>query len=106
MSFFRKLGWLARRRARENDLTAELEFHLQEEAEEQLAAGMSEQDALRAAQRHLGNLPLVREDTRTAWSWTLLEQRRRHGVMSQLLGRPYRPMRTPVKLDLKDADGL
>jgi hypothetical protein len=32
--FFRKLGWLTRRRTREDQLTAELQFHLEEEAEE------------------------------------------------------------------------
>src|SRR5439155_4788287 len=74
ISFFRKLGWLTRRRSKENQLTAELQFHLQEETEERQAAGMSAQDARWAARRELGNLRVVREDTRAMWSWTLLEQ--------------------------------
>jgi len=74
ISFFRKLGWLTRRRSKEDQLTAELQFHLEEEAEERQAAGMSAEDARWAARRELGNLGLVREDTRAMWSWTLLEQ--------------------------------
>ena len=38
-AFFRKLAWLAGRRRKEDHLTAELQFHL-EEAEEHQAAGM------------------------------------------------------------------
>lgn len=41
-AFFRKLGWLARRRRREDDLAAELRFHLEEEAEERREAGLPE----------------------------------------------------------------
>ena len=73
-SFFRKLGWLTRRRSREDQLTAELQFHLEEEAEERQSAGMPAQDARWAARRELGNLGAVREDTRAMWSRTLLEQ--------------------------------
>src|SRR5437879_2477692 len=74
ISFFRKLGWLTRRCSKEDQLTAELQFHLEEETEERQAAGMSAQDARWAARRELGNLGVVREDTRAMWSWTLLEQ--------------------------------
>jgi macrolide transport system ATP-binding/permease protein len=74
ISFFRKLGWLVGRRSREEQLAAEIQFHLEEETEERRAAGMSAQEARGAARRQLGNLGLVQEDTRAAWSWTLLEQ--------------------------------
>jgi macrolide transport system ATP-binding/permease protein len=74
IAFFRKLVWLTRRRSKEDQLTAELQFHLEEEVEERKAAGMPAQDARLAARRELGNLGLVREDTRAMWSWTLLEQ--------------------------------
>jgi predicted permease len=74
IAFFRKLGWLVRRRSKEEDLAAELQFHLEEEADEQRAAGMSAQEAHGAARRELGNLGLVEEDTRATWSWTPLEQ--------------------------------
>ena len=73
-SFFRKLSWLGRRRQKEAELREELEFHLQEEAEERRADGLTEEEAGHAARRDLGNYMLVQEDTRAAWGWTLLEQ--------------------------------
>ena len=74
IAFFRKLGWLVQRRSKEEGLAAELQFHLEEEAEEQRAAGISAQEARGIARRELGNLGLIQEDTRATWSWTLLEQ--------------------------------
>jgi len=73
-SFFRKLIWLAKRRRKEEDLRDELQFHLDEEAEQGQAEGLAEQQARWAARRELGNLVLVREDTRAMWGWTILEQ--------------------------------
>lgn len=70
----RKLNWLAHRRQKEVELQEELQFHLDEEAEERLAKGLSADEARRAARKDLGNLGIVREDTRAAWSWVLLEQ--------------------------------
>ncbi|HEY2017771.1 MAG TPA: ABC transporter permease [Bryobacteraceae bacterium] len=72
--FFRKLGWLARRHNKEDQLAAELRFHLEQEAEERREAGMAAEEARWAAQRELGNLSLVREETRAMWSWAPLEQ--------------------------------
>ncbi|HKW57819.1 MAG TPA: ABC transporter permease [Candidatus Acidoferrum sp.] len=72
--FFRKLSWLGRRGQKEAQLTEELEFHLQEEAEERRAEGLAEGEARYAARRDLGNYTLVREETRAAWGWTLVEQ--------------------------------
>jgi predicted permease len=74
ISFFRKLGWLTRRRSKEDQLTAELRFHLEQEAENRQEAGLPEEEARWAAQRELGNFSAVREETRATWSWTLLEQ--------------------------------
>jgi macrolide transport system ATP-binding/permease protein len=45
ISFLRKLGWLTRRRSREEQLSAELQFHLEQEAEERQADGMGVEDA-------------------------------------------------------------
>ena len=73
-SFFRKLTWLAGRHQKESDLQDELRFHLEEEADEQIASGRSTPEARLAARRDLGNLALVQEDTRAAWSWTFVEQ--------------------------------
>jgi hypothetical protein len=72
--FLRKLGWLVRRRSKEDQLASELRFHLEEEAEDRRQAGVPEDEARRAARRELGNLGRVREETRVAWSWTPLEQ--------------------------------
>ena len=49
-----RLRWLARRRRHEDEIRAELAFHLDEEEEELRAAGMTEAQARRAARRDLG----------------------------------------------------
>jgi len=73
-SFIRKLAWLARRRDKEAELQEELQFHLDEEAEERGAGGLDAEQARLAARRDLGNLTRVQEDARAAWSWDLVEQ--------------------------------
>jgi len=73
-SFFRKLMWLPRRRVKEAELQEELQFHLEEEAGELAARGLSDEGARRAARRELGNLALLQEETRAAWTWTWWEQ--------------------------------
>ncbi len=71
---FRKLTWWLQRRRKEDELREELEFHLAEEAGERQADGLPEDQARWAARRDLGNVTLLREDTRPLWSWILLEQ--------------------------------
>src|ERR1035441_3434764 len=71
---FRKLGWLAQRSRKEAELRDELQFHLQEEAEQAEAAGLMTEQAKSAARRELGNVTLLMEDTRAAWGWTHLER--------------------------------
>jgi macrolide transport system ATP-binding/permease protein len=73
-TLFRKLRWLTERSGKEADLREELQFHLEEEAEERQAEGLTEDEARWAARRELGNLTLVQENTRTAWGWMALEQ--------------------------------
>src|SRR5207249_2964282 len=73
-SFFRKLRWLTERRRKEAELQEELRFHLEEEAGEHQEQGLAAEAARRAARRELGNLALVQEDTRAAWTWTFAEQ--------------------------------
>src|SRR5262245_40913996 len=72
--FLRKLMWLGRRNQKEAELQEELQFHLDEEAAERTADGMPVDEARAAARRDLGSLAIVREDTRAASTWTLLEQ--------------------------------
>jgi len=73
-SLFRRLTWWVQRRRKEDELREELEFHLASEAEEGQADGLTEDQAKWAARRDLGNLTLLREDTRTLWTWRLFEQ--------------------------------
>src|SRR5262249_35707570 len=72
--FLRKVGWLLRRSEKEAELREELRVHLELDAGEREEDGMSGDEAGRAARRALGNLALVREDTRAAWGWRRLEQ--------------------------------
>ena len=72
-TFFRKLRWLTQRDRKEAELREELQFHLEEEAEERQALGLAEDQARSAARRDLGNLVLVQEDARATWGWTMLE---------------------------------
>ena len=73
-SFFRKLNWLRRRPGKEEELREELRFHLEEEAEERQAQGLTNEEARLSARRELGNVTLVEENTRAAWGWIMLEQ--------------------------------
>jgi len=83
ISFFRKLRWLMQRCDKEAELQEELQFHLQEEADQRQEEGLTEEEARWAAHRELGNVALVEEDTRATWGWTRLEQLARdagHGL--------------------------
>lgn len=62
------------RRSREGALLdEELEFHLERQIAENVAAGMSAGEARRAALRTFGNPALLREQTRATWDWNTLE---------------------------------
>jgi predicted permease len=79
MAVWRRLeSWLSwfpwyRRKAREADLERELRDHLQLEADEQRAAGLSPEEAVYAAHRALGNTLKIEEDVRAAWGFHWLE---------------------------------
>ena len=64
-----RLRSLFRRRRQESELDEEIRFHLAEEMEERIAAGMSPEEARAAARRDFGNVPLIRELTRETWGW-------------------------------------
>src|SRR5262245_16824577 len=74
MSPLHRFAWWRRRHMKEEDLREELEFHLAEEAAERQDEGMSFDEARRRAHLDLGNAQLIREDTRTLWTWTTVEQ--------------------------------
>ena len=100
-SFFRKFTWWLQRRRKEDELREELQFHLAEEAGERQADGLSEDQARWAARRDLGNVTLLQEDTRTLWSWILLEQLAqdvRYGLRTMFKNRAvHRPGRTVAR---------
>jgi predicted permease len=82
-ALFRKFTGWAQRRRKEEELREELQFHLEEETQERQADGLAEDQARRAAHRDLGNVTLVREDTRTLWIpvwWDHLLQDTRYGL--------------------------
>ena len=54
-SFFRKLRWLTRKSDKEAELREELQFHLEQEAEQRQDDGLTEGEARWAARRELGN---------------------------------------------------
>jgi predicted permease len=58
---------------RDEDLERELRSDLELEEAEQRADGLSPEEARYAALRAFGNPPLIREQTRAAWSWNRLE---------------------------------
>ena len=69
------LSWFPwhRRRQRDADLARELRAHLELEAEEQQATGLSPHEAARAAHLALGNSVIIEEDVRAAWGFQWLE---------------------------------
>src|SRR6188768_1511324 len=69
-----RLKSLWRRDAREAELDAELQFHLEAEAEEQIEAGLPPDRARQAALRALGNVTLAKEDARAVWTWGAIER--------------------------------
>ncbi|HEX3941994.1 MAG TPA: ABC transporter permease [Acidobacteriaceae bacterium] len=77
MRWIDKLGMRYRmlfHRGRESRrLDAELEFHLEQQIAENVAASMSAKEARHAAMRALGNPTLLRDQARENWSWTWLE---------------------------------
>src|SRR5262249_51617238 len=55
------------------ELREELQFHLDEEAEERRNDGLREDEACWAARREMGNVASVQESTRASWRWMRLE---------------------------------
>ncbi|MGB7190342.1 MAG: permease prefix domain 1-containing protein, partial [Acidobacteriaceae bacterium] len=64
---------LFRRNREARRLSAELEFHIEQQAAENIAAGMSPDKARHAALRAFGNPTLLREQARETWSWNFME---------------------------------
>src|SRR5215467_6234305 len=52
----------------------EIAFHLEQQIAENVAAGMSQERARRAAFLTFGNPDLVKEETQSTWGWLRVEQ--------------------------------
>jgi predicted permease len=72
--FWLKLQSLFRRERSAERLDDEIQFHLDQQIAENIAAGMSPQEARHAAMRTFGNRTLLKEETRDTWGWIWLEQ--------------------------------
>jgi predicted permease len=68
-----RLLFYARRDQFDRELEEEMRFHLEMKAEENLAAGISPEEARYAARRQFGNQTLLREVSRDMWSFRFLE---------------------------------
>ena len=73
-AFVRKLQWLLHRPNKHAELRDELQFHLEEEAEQRQIDGLAPEEARLAARRNFGNVTLIAEDTRAAWIPVWLDQ--------------------------------
>src|SRR5580704_8480987 len=69
-----QLQTLFRRGRAAQQLDGELQFHLEQQIAENVAAGMSEKEARFAAVRMFGNSTALKEETRDTWGWVTLEQ--------------------------------
>src|SRR6266446_2572958 len=70
------MSWLKQlfsRRRLYNDLSEEIQEHLEEKIEELVAAGMSRKEATYAARREFGNVTLLEQDSRQVWRWAFIE---------------------------------
>ena len=65
---------LFHRNAETERLNDELQFHLQQQIAENIAHGMTEDEARSAALRTFGNPTLLRDQARSQWSWNGLEK--------------------------------
>ncbi len=70
------MNWLKQlfsRRRLYNDLSDEMQQHLEEKIEELVAGGVSRREASAAARRAFGNVTLMEQDSRDVWCWPSLE---------------------------------
>ncbi len=63
-----------KRRRHLKDLDQDIRDHIQEETQDNIARGMTPDEARQAALRKFGNILRVQEDTREVWSFVFLEQ--------------------------------
>src|SRR4051812_44249316 len=73
MRIWRRLRALVQRRARERDMDEELRFHLEMQTAENVAAGMSPEEARQAALRAFGGVEQIKEDCRDVRGTRVIE---------------------------------
>ena len=71
--FWRRLLFFRRREQLEEELGEEMRFHLEMKIQDNIDAGMSAEEARRAARVQFGNGTLAKEDSREQWGILLLE---------------------------------
>ena len=84
---WRRLLFYMRRDRFDRELEEEMRFHLEMKAEENLAAGVSPEEARYVARRQFGNQTLLQEVSRDMWSFRFLEtlaQDLRYGLRMSL----------------------
>ena len=72
--FWLKLQSLFRRDRNRQRFDDEIQFHLDQQIAENLAAGISPKEAHYAAMRAFGNPTLLKEEARDTWGWIWLDQ--------------------------------
>src|SRR4026207_640781 len=68
-----RLHSLLKRSRIEQELQKEIRFHLDQQIEENIAAGMSKEEARYAALRTIGNIGSIQEECRASWGTQWLE---------------------------------
>jgi predicted permease len=72
--FSLRLQTLFHRRRIAHELDDEIQFHLEQQVAENIAAGMSPEESRYAAMRAFGNPTVLKEETRDTWGWIAVEQ--------------------------------
>src|ERR1035438_19809 len=67
MKLFHRLRALFRKDGLDQELSEEMTFHLEKQIEQNIAAGISAEEARYAAMRRFGGMEPVKEDCRDAW---------------------------------------
>src|ERR1035438_5567524 len=67
MKFFHRLRTQFRKKKLDQELSEEVAFHIEQETQENIAAGMSAEEARYAALRKFGGIDQVKEECRDAW---------------------------------------
>jgi len=92
LQLWRKLLFYLRRDRFDRELEEEMRFHLDMKAEENLAVGISPEEARYAARRQFGNQTLLREVSRDMWGFRSLEtlaQDLRYGLRMMIKDRGF-----------------